>query len=131
MCEANPTFTTMVTWTRENDQVILLWLLRHASKIDYDEIAKLLNCTRRAVEERIKKLKKMEAGDQQAQTSPCSAPSSLKRKKVKQEKIEEVDEDESEFSPSPTPTPKRRGSRNKQSVEYLEPEYIQKFFEAE
>lgn len=116
MREVFPTFTAMVNWTRENDQVILLWLLQHASKIDYDEIAKLLNCTRRAVEERIKKLKKMEAGVQQAQNSPCSTPSSSKRKKVKQEEIEEVEEDESGPDPSPTPTPKRRESRNKQSV---------------
>lgn len=72
----------MVSWTAENDRKILLSVLDKVPKVDYKQIALDVGdgCTERAVQERIKTLKKLKnSSTSESSHTPKSSP---KKRKV-------------------------------------------------
>ncbi|KAI9850497.1 MAG: hypothetical protein M1830_007014 [Pleopsidium flavum] len=88
---------TKMTWDGVADQQLLLSILAaHEIKIDFDAVAANLGCTPRAVQERLKKLKKV-AGEQNSAGPPGpKTPSKSKGAPTNGD------------AATPTPTPKKR-----------------------
>ncbi|GAB7347886.1 hypothetical protein MBLNU459_g5412t1 [Dothideomycetes sp. NU459] len=118
-----------MNWDGEADRKLLLAILKtHAIKVDSDAIAADLStesskCTPRAVEERLKKLKKMASGSTAETTgdgpvedepTPDAKPKSTPRRK-KAAVADDGDDDD----PTPTKKARKTASKSRQSAPFI------------
>ncbi|BFZ53597.1 hypothetical protein PYCC9005_000625 [Savitreella phatthalungensis] len=76
----------MVAWTAEQDRKILLFLIRDCKATDFAKMAEAVgdDCTPRAVQEHIKKLKKLASEADAKKTGNGSSPSAPKKRNATQ-----------------------------------------------